>query len=504
VTRGVVRSRVGHNTLLSFLGLAVPLLLAAFVMPIAARYLGPARFGLLGLAWGLTEYAMLFDFGLGRGLVKFVAEALHQRAPSLNATVSLSLSIQSLAGVLGGVLIFLAAPVIVDRILRIAPPNAEEAIGVFRLVGLSVPVVLLNSGQRGVLEGAERFDLAAILRMLGSVFSLTIAAIGAVLGLRLPVILAIVLAARIALSVLYAMSLKRAMPQFHVEWPRNWSVFRRLIGFGGWVFVSNIVSPVLVYFDRFALGALAGAAAVGFYVAPYEGVTRMLLIPTALFGSLFPALSAIEAGGDRQRFGGLVSASQRVLGPTMIFLVVTVAVFAPELLQIWLGPDYAVQSSTALRLLAIGVLANALAYPQLVTLYAMDRPDIPAKFHVGELIVHIPVSIALIKAYGITGAAAAWALRVIVDFGLLLTASSRISNRSVAGGVGDRMVRLLTESLMLLAGLLVCKYFIGLSVAAGVVLLVTTLSAFALASWRWILDGRERTALKTTVRSYLG
>ena len=53
---GLVRSRVAHNTLLNFLGLAVPLALAFFVMPVAARHLGPARFGLIGLAWAITEF----------------------------------------------------------------------------------------------------------------------------------------------------------------------------------------------------------------------------------------------------------------------------------------------------------------------------------------------------------------------------------------------------------------------------------------------------------------
>ncbi|HET9775733.1 MAG TPA: hypothetical protein VFP77_04115, partial [Gemmatimonadaceae bacterium] len=58
------QSRLAHNTLLNFLGLAVPLALAFFVMPVAAHYLGPARFGLIGLAWAVTEYLVLFDLGL--------------------------------------------------------------------------------------------------------------------------------------------------------------------------------------------------------------------------------------------------------------------------------------------------------------------------------------------------------------------------------------------------------------------------------------------------------
>src|SRR4030081_3749770 len=99
---GLVRSRVAHNTLLNFLGLAVPLALAFFVMPVAARHLGPARFGLLGLAWAITEDLTLFDLGLGRAIVKFVADALHHDSDELSEIVSVSLYAQLAAGFVGG------------------------------------------------------------------------------------------------------------------------------------------------------------------------------------------------------------------------------------------------------------------------------------------------------------------------------------------------------------------------------------------------------------------
>src|SRR6185295_9064564 len=151
------RSRVGHNAVLNFLGLAVPLILAFFVMPIAARNLGSARFGLLGLAWAITEYLTLFDLGLGRALVKFVADALHRQSPNLNEIVSLSMAAQIAAGIIGGAAFAIAAPLLVNNVFKVSPAVAGEALGVFRVVGLSVPVVLLISGQRAVLEGAQRF-----------------------------------------------------------------------------------------------------------------------------------------------------------------------------------------------------------------------------------------------------------------------------------------------------------------------------------------------------------
>jgi O-antigen/teichoic acid export membrane protein len=500
---GATRSRVAHNAVLNFLGLAVPLALAFFIMPIAARHLGPARFGLLGLAWAVTEYLTLFDLGLGRALVKFVADALHHDSAELSEIVSLSMGAQVAAGIVGGVVFGFAAPLLVHNVFRIPPELASEARGVFQVVGLSVPAVLLISGQRAVLEGAQRFDLSATLKMLSSGASLTIPAIGAVLGASLPSILLVVLLSRIVVCVFYTLAIRTALPDLRWVKSRDWDLLRRVLSFGGWVLVSNTVNPLLVYFDRFALGTIVGLAGVGLYTAPYEGVTRMLLIPVSLFGSLLPALTSIEARRERERFTKLVASSERILAPVMAIPLALVSVFAPELLHAWLGAPYAVQSAAALRILAVGVFANSLANPLFVMLYAKGHPDLPAKFHLIELVIHIPLTIFLIRAFGIAGAAAAWTTRVTLDMSLLLWAAARTSNSPVLEVAGGRVGRATVGILLLLGALLATKYVAAISAATGVAVAVAAIATFAAGSWLWVLEEPERRAAREILRSYL-
>ncbi|MGZ3465916.1 MAG: flippase [Gemmatimonadaceae bacterium] len=499
----VGRSRVAHNALLNFLGLAVPLALAFFIVPVAALKLGAARFGLLGLAWAITEYLTLFDLGLGRALVKFVADALHHESPKLSEIVSLSMAAQLAAGLVGGAIVVLAAPLLVRDVFKVSPAIAGEALGVFRVVGLSVPAVLLMSGQRAVLEGAQRFDLSASLKMIGSVAALAIPAIGAVLGVSLPSIMIGVLFSRLVVCVLYAVAIRRAIPGLRWVRSRDWMLLRRLVSFGGWVLVSNTVSPLLVYFDRFALGSITGLAATGFYTAPYEGVVRLLLIPVSLFGSMLPALTSIEATQDQTRFVRMASSSERVLAPLMALPLAAVFVFAPEILRVWLGAQYAAQSAVALRWLAVGVFANALANPLFVTLYAKNRPDLPAKFHLFELAIHIPLTIYLIRTFGIAGAAAAWTTRATVDMCLLLWAAARISAIPVSAIAGGRIVYTATGIVLLLTGFGLSRMLVSTSIVAGIAGVFTTGAVFAVYSWRWILGDAERAAITGTMGSYV-
>jgi O-antigen/teichoic acid export membrane protein len=499
----VNRSRVAHNALLNFLGLAVPLALAFFIMPIAATNLGPARFGLLGVAWAITEYLTLFDLGLGRALVKFVADALHLRSAKLNEIVSMSVAAQLGAGILGGAAFVVGAPLLVSTVFRVPPAITAEALGVFRVVGLSLPVVLLMSAQRAVLEGAQRFDLSASLKMLGSVAALVIPAVGAVRGVSLPAILIGVLFARVIVCILYALAIRRALPNLHWIASLDWGLLRQLVSFGGWVMVSNSVSPLLVYFDRFALTRIAGLMAAGFYTAPYEAVVRLLLIPVSLFGSMLPALTSIEAGRDQIRFTQMTASAERILMPMMALPLGAVLVFAPEILRAWLGGQYAEQSATALRWLAVGVFANSLANPLFVALYAKNRPDLPAKFHLLELALHIPLTIYLIRHFGITGAASAWTLRVTLDMCLLLWASTRVSKTPLPSIMGGRILQSASLVGLLLTGLLLSKILAATSILAGVLAIVATISAFVMSSWWWSLGDVERLGLTGTIRSYV-
>jgi O-antigen/teichoic acid export membrane protein len=180
-----------------------------------------------------------------------------------------------------------------------------------------------------------------------------------------------------------------------------------------------------------------------------------------------------------------------------------VLVFAPEILRVWLGPEYAAQSATALRWLAAGVFANSLAAPLLVMLYAKNRPDLPARFHLLELAIHIPLTIYLIRVFGIAGAAAAWAARATLDMCLLLWGARRVSGSPASVLLGGRFLQTATSTGLLVVGLSVCKILGTMSLVAGVVGVIAASAAFAAATWWWILGDAERAAIAGTIGSYV-
>ena len=307
------------NTVLNFIGQAVPLFVGIVTIPFIIRGLGTEYFGILCLVWAIVGYFSLFDLGLGRATTKFVAEALSKgdedQVPRLVWTV---ITVQAVLGLLGSLILAGITPLLVVRILNIPPELVGEAKTTFYLLALSIPVVLISSSFSGMLEAAQRFDLVNAVRIPSSALTFLLPLIGLILGFELPGIVALILVARFgALSALVALAL-RIFPKVR-KFSAHFSLFPRLFSYGCWITVSSVVGPILVYLDRFLITSLLSIAAVAYYSAPYEAVTRLWIIPASLVMSLFPAFSALEGIRDRQRLGTLFALSVKfellTLGP---------------------------------------------------------------------------------------------------------------------------------------------------------------------------------------------
>jgi O-antigen/teichoic acid export membrane protein len=185
----------------------------------------------------------------------------------------------------------------------------------------------------------------------------------------------------------------------------------------------------------------------------------------------------------------MFTASLRNLVLVLAAPVAAILVFAPDLLTLWLGPEFSAQSAPAMRVLAIGLLVNGLAHVPYSYIQALGRPDIPAKFHVLELIVYPPMAWLLIRNFGITGAAAAWSVRALGDAILLFAAAGRLLRLSPRRMLGQRAGRLVI-AVTSLALVLIAAHV--LPFAAAVLIATATLAAFATAAWHYVLAVDER------------
>lgn len=478
----------------------MPLAIALVAIPITVRALGPARFGLLGLAWALVEYGGFFDFGLSRATIRFVADALARSPWENSRIIPVAFVTQLATGILAGLLVWACASFLTTTLFDVPAALQAEANAMFVAVGANLVVVIAIGALRGALEGAQRFDLSTMVKIPTSVAAIILPAVGAVLGWSLDMILWAVFAARVlTLGALFSL-MPRAIERFRWEAPREWRRLAPMFRYSGWLTVSGLANPLLVNLDRFALGSIVGVAAVGLYAAPYEGATRLLLIPVSIFSALFPALTSTEARAERDVTVRVVESALRQTTLVMMLPTLATLAFAPEILRLWLGEAFAGGAATALRILSVGVFANAIAHVPSVFLYSIGRPDLPAKLHLAELAIHIPLTLFLVGGFGIAGAASAWAVRTTVDATALSLIAARQGAWRSHPGVPARWAAAAGATLVLATALLLGRAVYFSTFIAPLIAVAVGAAGFALIAWRGALADSEKAGLVALLR----
>lgn len=414
--------RISLGALLNLGGHAAPLVAALFTVPLLVAALGPERFGFLALAWALVGYFSLFDLGLGRALARVVAERRRTAAEAtLPALCGAALTLTSLLGLAAGVLLYGLSGWICEAVLRLPAAMVGEASAALRILAASLPLVTLAAALRGLMEGARYFGWINAIRVPLGVLTFVAPLAVASAEAPLPAVCAALALVRAAALAAHWAVCTRLLPA--LAWPRplRTAALREVVGFGAWVTLSNVIGPLMVYADRFVIGALISVAAVAYYAAPYEVLTRLWVLPAALTAALFPAM----AGSSAEQARVLRRKAVLWMLATAVPLALVAAVFAPQWLKLWLGQEYVAQATKAAQWLALGVGVNCLAHIPVTVLQARGEADVVAKLHLAELPFYFGLLWLLIATLGIEGAAIASAGRCTVDALMLFALAER-------------------------------------------------------------------------------
>lgn len=419
-------SLVMRNSFWNLLGSGLPLLLALITIPLLIHGIGTERFGVIVIAWAVLNYFGLFDLGLGRATIKFLAEAFeHNRLVDIRALFWTLLFLNGALGLGSGVLLWVLSPLLVAKVLNVAAGLQQEALGAFRILALGVPLVTLTAALRGSLEAQHRFGLVNALQVPNS----SLVQVAPLLALIFTQDLKWLIGALVFARFLGVAAFTIAALE-HIERPFEGPFFvrkklRTIFSYSFWQAVTNSISPIMVEADRLAIGAFASLTAVTYYATPSEIIRRLLIISQSVGRSAFPIFSA---GTDLRRRTLVYVQTIKYLALVLAIVSSSIIVFAPDLLRLWLNSFFANKSTSVLQILAFGLLLNSLAQIPFGLIQGLGRPDITAKIHLFELPLFLLLLWYGIQQWGIVGAAVASTFRVGVDF-LLLTLYIRFTNQ---------------------------------------------------------------------------
>ena len=263
-----MRRTLSRNLIVNVVGMTLPIVTSFVTVPLYIHAIGAARYGVVSLTWILLRYLGVLDFGLSRAAANALGKLGHasalERSPVLVTTLYLNLMFGLTASAVlycsGGALLWFWFPM--------SGELAQEAVAAFPWMVPMLPLSMLTGVAIGAMESRERFLLSTMLNscgvILGQVLPLVCVMIyGPSLRVIIPALMLVRLGVVVAmLAVVFW--LERPIRSFAPDFA--WA--RRLFGYGAWVSVSSVISPILDTVDQIIIGRVLGAAAVAHYAVP--------------------------------------------------------------------------------------------------------------------------------------------------------------------------------------------------------------------------------------------
>ncbi|MDD3151178.1 MAG: flippase [Candidatus Gastranaerophilales bacterium] len=407
------------NSLWTLLGNFIPLLSALFSIPFLIKGLGNEKFGILTLIWAIIGYSTLFDFGLSRALTHIIAKKIGEnQIHEIKSICQTAIIAVIVLGIIASFLLFGFTDIFISNVIKPSENLISEAKTTFILLIFSIPIMLLTVSFRGILEAYQEFAVINKIKIPMGVYTF-LAPLGVLFFTNnlIFVVLALILG-RIINFLVFVFAIRKNLAGFFKNIVFDKNKIKPLISFGGWMTVSNIISPLFLTMDRFFIASFISIANVVYYSTPFDVITKLLIIPTGLMSVMFSAFST-EIVHNKTRAKKMYKNIQKYILCLFLPIMISVFLFSKWGLSIWIDSEFASKSFKIAQILAIATFFAGLATPCYSFIQSCGRSDITAKLHILELIIYLPILYFSVKNFGIIGVASAWLFRAMIDFILL-------------------------------------------------------------------------------------
>jgi O-antigen/teichoic acid export membrane protein len=486
---------LAKNSILNLMGQILPMLVGVLTVPYIVKGLGQDGYGILSIAFMVLGYFGIFDLGLSRATVKFVAEHLSPdqiyKVPELVWT---SLLLLVILGCAGGALLAAFVPLAVTHWFKMPPSYVGDARISLYILAASMPIVMSNDALRGVLEASQRFDLVNAVKVPGSILFYLLAALAIPFGFHVPGIAFLLVMVRLATSFAYLSLCLHVFPQLRGRIHCSWKSARSLACFGGWVMISNITGPIFGGIERFMIASFLSVGMLTYYSVPFDVVSKVLVFPGSIASALFPYFSNRGSKGAE----AVSDVTSRAIKYLLLVLTPVTAMFvfyAKDILQLWLGSQFAAQSTIVMQLTAVMIFLNCFAYIPYTSVQALGRPELKAILDLATLPIYAIACWWFMARLGVNGAALAKLCVTLLDCSVLYMFAQMMR----AFRFGDLLRGSLFRAAVVSAGLFFSVYVIHslhANLILSAIIVAACYAAYGVIFWLFATDEEERVVFR--------
>jgi stage V sporulation protein B len=370
-----------------------------------ARWLGAADLGLYTMIITIQEIAALIaSIGIGIALVKFVAEWINDKKQLYRVTSSSFLNTM-LLNIAGSVLLFFLSGLIASLF------KMPELVNLLKILAFALPLLGFLETAYGLFNGLREMKAWTFLMVFRSILMAIFTIVPVWLGFGIRGAVVGIGIAALGTSIWAALRMRKL-----IRWDLGDYLYytKRVISFGGWALCGNLISILSKQIDIMMVGYFLVATQVGYYSTALTLSQFFALIPMAIQRIIFPAASTYFSQAKHGAVTDMIDKSMKYATCVLLPVALGVGFYSRQIITLAFGSEFHPAVIPLCILLVARVITGGTATTAAPLLGAAGRPELNLIPNSIAVVTIVGLSILFIPSYGITGAAVATALTLLV------------------------------------------------------------------------------------------
>jgi O-antigen/teichoic acid export membrane protein len=378
---------------------------------VIARYLGPEDYGLISLGIMILNLSILIPLlGINEGIVHYIAyyrsigNKIRLKSTFLTALkITLPLSIITTA-----TLIFFSKQIAINLF------HNAELTPILIIFSLIIPFYTLLILAVNAMVALKKPEYTIISRIFGREFinlllTITIVLIGGtVLQLSLIYLLSFAIGSLLSLYLLEY----KVFPFIRSK-IKTVHEYKELLAFSMPLFFSGIFLKIMSSIDTFFLGYMKTTVDVGIYNAVLPLAASLGIFLIAFSQMFYPIMSELHAKKQHTELARTYSIVLRWIFMLSFPVMILSLLFPKYILSILFGTNYAT-GATAFTILIVAYFIDVITGPAVRILMTLKKTKLIFYINAIVMILNVVLNIILIPLYGITGAAIATGISIVL------------------------------------------------------------------------------------------
>ncbi len=405
--------QVPKNLIANALYFILNVIIGLFLVPYFIDSLGIASYALIPLATTITSYVNLIVQSLNTSVSRYLTIDL-QKKEFKKANITFN---TALFGTLGVILLMIPFIVVISYYAPSffsIPESQENAARILFLGVLGAFLVRAWSSNFGVsLFAYNRLDLMNIINSINILVQVGLIIL--LFKLYSPNLIYIGAAYLIGAIAAFAVTIyfsRKINPYLKVNiWDFRRSKVKEITEMGWWVIINDIGALLFLHIDIIVVNKLFGTLAGGEYSIALTWSTFLRTVAGMLIGVLTPIIFTYYAKEKIEELVKLSRTTVKMMGYAMALPIGYICGFAPELLSLWVGPEFS-KLSPLMFIMLSHLVINLPVTPLFAINVSYNKVRIPGivTFLMGIGNFFLAIIIPYLTGWGYYGVAAAGAI----------------------------------------------------------------------------------------------